>query len=336
MKHTLLIGVTSALFFLSCEEWSYKESQPGEVKVAIRINTIAEQEIEITKNYYGRLKFGRQMTHIAESSGRVENMSLVPGQRVKRGQQLAWFPPINHHLQINQLQIAIDELTRNYNRQQELNNKGAVASNSVDELKTQLDIQKKVLDHLRGINQVTAPFDGVITEVYVRDGEEVVPGMQVFSMADDSKLYVEFYIPDKNVDQIKPGHSAKLKDTRLDEMNGTVIHKAMEMDLSRNAFRALASFDHPGISNVGQIVELVVPLELIPKAIVIPESCLKQQGNSQYVYLVKDGLVKKQMVKTGKRKGTEIHIKSGLVAGDLLVTAGMDKLRDGTAIRITE
>ncbi|MEM8895133.1 MAG: efflux RND transporter periplasmic adaptor subunit [Bacteroidota bacterium] len=329
----IILFISTALLFIACDESYYQEYAPEDTKVAVRTMTVAERNISITRSYFGRLKYARQTTHHAETSGRVRQMNLAPGQRVKSGQRLASFPPINHQLQINQVQLTVNELERNYKRQQALKNQGAVANITVEDLKTQLDIQNEILDQLESINEVTAAYEGIITEVFVRNGEEVVPGMPVFSIADDEQLHVEFFIPVGQVKSINLGDTVTLKTQQSVALAGTVIQKAQQLDASRNAFRALASFDNPELAGVGQIVELEVELSFIPQAVVIPDSCIKRKGQEHYVYLLIDGRAQQQVVKISHRKGNEIIIADGITVGDQLVVAGVEKLSDGMEVR---
>ena len=56
-------------------------------------------------------------------------------------------------------------------------------------------------------------------------------------------------------------------------------------------------------------------------------------GTDQYVYKVVDGKATRVQVKTGLRRGSQVEVVSGLQAGDVVVTAGQIKLREGAAVR---
>ncbi|MEM9327665.1 MAG: efflux RND transporter periplasmic adaptor subunit [Bacteroidota bacterium] len=332
MKYSILF-ISLGILCLSCDESYYQEYVPEDTTIAVRTMAVEACDISITRSYFGRLTYATHTTHHAETSGRVRQMSLVPGQRVKSGQRLASFPPMNHQLQINQVQIMVDELKRNYLRQHALNQQGAVANVTVEDLKTQLDIQNEVLDQLEQVNEVTAAFDGIITQVFVRNGEEVVPGMPIFSMADDAQLHVEFFIPVGQLANIRLGDSVTLKSVPAGSLSGIVIQKAQQMDKNRNAFRALAEFDNPGLAGVGQMAELEVELSSFPHAVVIPEVSVKRRGQAHYVYLLKNGRAEQQVIKIRHRKGNEIIIGEGIATGDHLIVAGIEKLTDGIGVR---
>jgi membrane fusion protein (multidrug efflux system) len=71
-----------------------------------------------------------------------------------------------------------------------------------------------------------------------------------------------------------------------------------------------------------------------PDALTIPEEALVPVGSSQYVFRVSDGKAERVKVETGVRRRGRVEIVSGLAAGDVVVTAGQIKLRDGVPVRM--
>jgi membrane fusion protein (multidrug efflux system) len=69
-------------------------------------------------------------------------------------------------------------------------------------------------------------------------------------------------------------------------------------------------------------------------AMVLPEQALVPQGTEQYVFKVIDGKVARVKVETGQRRDGKVEVLSGLVPGDVVVTAGQLKIRDGVPVRV--
>ncbi|MDN5202733.1 efflux RND transporter periplasmic adaptor subunit [Fulvivirgaceae bacterium BMA10] len=337
MKSIKLFGIATMLLFLACSEGQVEEADTKGLEIAVKVLEVAPQKVELNKTYFGKVKYGRQMAYVAEMSGRVNALKLVPGQRVRKGQKLISFPPADHHLQVAQLQLAYDELKTNYEKQKVLNEKGAVTKHAVDELKTQLNIQEKALDQLKRVNMVTAPFNGVITEVFVTEGEEVVPGATVFSMAKPNGVQVEFFVHPKDISKVKLGSIVTMRTTEGNEVTGKVVQKAIQMSESRRAFRILAAFsEERSVVMAGQTVEVSVLHETLEEAILIPEESVKSQGNKGFVYLAQKDIAMKVEVMLGKRVGLNILVEKGIQANDLLIVGGIEKLAEGTPIKIID
>ena len=66
----------------------------------------------------------------------------------------------------------------------------------------------------------------------------------------------------------------------------------------------------------------------------VPEESLFTLGEDKFVYRVVDGRAKRQKVAIGLRRDAKVEIVEGLSAGDVVVTAGQLKIRDGAAVKV--
>jgi membrane fusion protein (multidrug efflux system) len=69
-------------------------------------------------------------------------------------------------------------------------------------------------------------------------------------------------------------------------------------------------------------------------AVLIPESAIVQRGQGALVYVVADNKVREVRVQLGKRLEGKVEIRDGISAGDMVVTAGNTRLRDGAEVEI--
>ena len=69
-------------------------------------------------------------------------------------------------------------------------------------------------------------------------------------------------------------------------------------------------------------------------SLMIPEESLFPVGDDKYVYKVVDGRAQRQKVEIGQRRDGKVEILGGLGAQDMVVTAGVVKLRDGAPVRV--
>jgi membrane fusion protein (multidrug efflux system) len=71
-------------------------------------------------------------------------------------------------------------------------------------------------------------------------------------------------------------------------------------------------------------------------AVAIPEQSLIPVGDEQYLFKVVDGRAQRFKVEIGQRRDGQVEILQGLAAGDVVVTAGQLKLRDGSQVKIAD
>jgi len=69
-------------------------------------------------------------------------------------------------------------------------------------------------------------------------------------------------------------------------------------------------------------------------AMVLPEQALVPQGDQQFVYRIIDGKAVRTKVELGQRRDAMVEILNGVAKGDLVVTAGQLKLRDGAPVNV--
>jgi membrane fusion protein (multidrug efflux system) len=95
-----------------------------------------------------------------------------------------------------------------------------------------------------------------------------------------------------------------------------------------------------GVLNSGQFVDVIVPISHEKESVMVPDEALVPIGNKVFVYKVENNNAKKAEVKIGIRTDRESEIISGVKAGDVIVTAGQQKLMmspvDGSPVRVSE
>jgi membrane fusion protein (multidrug efflux system) len=74
-------------------------------------------------------------------------------------------------------------------------------------------------------------------------------------------------------------------------------------------------------------------LERRPDAVVVPEQAILSRGSDQFVYIVRDGVAHMTPVTLGQRMVGKVEIAQGVKAGDDVVTAGLQQVRDKAQVR---
>ena len=70
--------------------------------------------------------------------------------------------------------------------------------------------------------------------------------------------------------------------------------------------------------------------------LVVPEESLVPEQGDVFVYVVQDGKASKRRIQTGQRAVGTVQVTDGLQAGEIVVTEGTQKLRDGVSVSVTE
>src|SRR5690606_1542641 len=109
-----------------------------------------------------------------------------------------------------------------------------------------------------------------------------------------------------------------------------------QVDRVTRSITARALIDNPDHALKPGLLMTVQLLKNPRNAVVIPEEALVPVGETNFVFLVEDNVAVRREVRIGARRPGEVEILSGLQEGDLVVTHGTMRLRDGQAVDIVE
>jgi len=208
-----------------------------------------------------------------------------------------------------------------------------VAQASLDEATAKVGLARAKLAECL----LTAPFAGLITEVYVRQGDLATPRAKLLKIMDPSSLVVRVGLPESSAIHLRLGAEATVQ---LDAYPG-------------KTFPAKISRIYPRIETASRtrLVELslVDSVPLLPhffarvsvagrcfeEAVTVPESALVTMPRGEtVVFVVAEGKAQQREVKTGLEQDGHVQIIQGVAAGELVVTAGNLNLKNGTAVQL--
>jgi len=185
--------------------------------------------------------------------------------------------------------------------------------------------------------EIKAPFSGVIGLRVVSIGDYVKEGSDVVNLEAIDPLKVDFRVPEIHMKQVKVGQPLEIA---LDALPGKThegrvyaINPLVDATGRSIVIRAL-------VKNADTTLRpgMFARVRLITKdqqdALVIPEQAIVPQGDEWYVFRVVDGKAQRTRIAVGQRRDSKVEIVNGLAAGDVVVSAGQLKLRDGTPVAL--
>jgi len=118
--------------------------------------------------------------------------------------------------------------------------------------------------------------------------------------------------------------------------SGSLLTVDNQIDPTTGTTRLKAVFenqDHALFPN--QFVNVRLLLDVKSEAIIVPAAAVQRGPQGTFVYVVKpDQTVEVRPVSLGASTSADASIESGLVANEVVVTDGVDKLRAGSAVRV--
>jgi membrane fusion protein (multidrug efflux system) len=182
-----------------------------------------------------------------------------------------------------------------------------------------------------------APFSGTIGLRQVSVGDYVKEGQDLVNLESLDPLKVDFRVPEVAMSQVKDGQALQVTlDALPDKVyDGRVYAINPLLDANGRALVIRAQVHNKdGSLRPGMFARVRLFTSGVQDTLVVPEESLFPVGDDKYVYKVVDGKAMRQKIEIGARREGRVEVVNGLTAEDVVVTAGVIKLREGVAVRV--
>jgi cobalt-zinc-cadmium efflux system membrane fusion protein len=331
----------------------------AQVKAAgITIESVAPARITSMLQFPGEVQLNDDRTvHVVPRvPGVAETVAVATGQMVHKGQLLVVFSSQQISEQRSALQSAerhLEHVKMVFQREKRLWEQRVSAEqdyleaqHAVEEAEIRRDNAMQKLRAL-GVNmsakalnrfELFAPYDGVIVERNLSIGEAVKEDTPIFTIADLSTVWVEVYIPAKDLPLMRVGDKVKVRATAFDaETVGTIAFiGALVGEQTRMAKARIVVANGKGLWRPGLFVNVEVKAgdALIP--VTVKNDALQSIGTQQVIF-VRDGKrFVPRPVTTGRTDGKYIEITSELATGTPYAAANSYVIKSELAKQASE
>ncbi|MCL1938575.1 MAG: efflux RND transporter periplasmic adaptor subunit [Candidatus Azobacteroides sp.] len=313
------------------EAKAQEEAAESKVKVNTTIATLQAVDNIVTYTTNVQADIVNQITPALP--GRIEKIYVDVGDKVYKDQLLVQMESSN--LQQQSAQLA--NLERDYERYNELLKVGGIAQQTVDQVKTQIDVLKANMKNVQDNTQLRSPINGVVTARNYDNGN-VFGQLPILTVQQLSSLKAIINVSESYFTNVKAGMPAEIQlDVYGEEkFMGKVKLIYPTIDATSHTFGVEIAINNSS-NRVRPGMYGRVTLNFgVNDHIVIPDAAVQKQvgSNDRYVYVVEKGVSKYYRVELGQRLGDQYEIISGLTAGQEIVTAGQTRLNDGTPVEV--
>jgi RND family efflux transporter MFP subunit len=288
----------------------------------------------------------------SEAAGLTIVQVLVEeGDWVKAGQVLARLDDALLQAQLRQTQAQIDraKATLKTNdadvvRAHELLKTNAISVQAAEQRQSSADAARADLALAEAQRQaiqaqidqtvIRAPTDGLISQRMARLGRVVSTSDVLFREVRDGILELDAEVPDRLLSRLAPGQTVRIRREDGVEVTGTVRLVAPLVDkASRNGI-AHVRFARDSWLKAGMFVSGELILDSADQ-LAVPEASVLVKDGHKLVFTVGEGdKAVLRAVQTGESTDGKVAIRTGLAAGDRVVTSGAGFLHDGDRVRV--
>lgn len=318
---------------------------------------VAPQTLRRVVRVTGTLQPSQQAQISAQTAGRVEVVTVRPGDSVAAGDVLVQLDVARLRLELDQ-QRSNAEATRSqlslaqaqFERVQALVDRGVATTSDLDQARTNLEGLQASLSALTdqvaaaelSLSQatVTAPFAGVVSARSVEPGQFVSVGTPLLSIVDLGTVEIEAHAPVSAGSLIAAGQAVLTSVDGLPDrrFTGTVVRinpVATEGARTLPVYVMLDNADGLLVGGMFATGEIVVAEA--EGALAVPAEALREDREGLHVLRIEDGVVVSQPVTTAETwAGELVQVTEGLSPGDMVITAALPELSPGDAVILVE
>jgi RND family efflux transporter MFP subunit len=310
---------------------THTAAQPEPPSVQVRTQTIEAKPLASIEEVVGTVRARLHATIEAKTSGRIKDLPVVLGQKMKAGELVARLDAPEIKARLDQAEAGLQQAERDAKRMSSLFNQQAVSRADYEAADSRYWVAKGVVAEARAMMryvQILAPFDGVVTRKCVEVGDQAAPGKPLVDLEDPSQLQLEADVPEAMASRIEQNARMTIRVGQGSaDLSGTIVEIAPIADPTTRTFRVKLDVPAcPGLMS-GQFARLVVPVGE-NTSLRVPASAVVQRGQMEIVFVVENQRARLHLVKTGRRVNDETEILSGLDSGDSVVVDNAEQLVD--------
>jgi len=341
------------LLSLSLVGCSKTETAKEEVPL-VRSQIITLDASNPNASYSGEVR-GRYETQLAfQVSGKLIKRNVELGSAVTAGDVLMEIDPKDIRQTVNitsaqvassQSQLSLAEI--NLERYRKLYDQNAISRAQLDQYENAYQValasvNQAAAQYAQGANQLgytslVADSDGVIAGVTAEAGQVVSAGQSVMTLVKGEEREIEINVPENRIEEMRNANQVSVGFWALPGVSaaGKVREISPVADKVTRTYKVRISLINPPASvKLGMTASVAVGSAGNQQTVFIPLAAVYQTGDTPQVWIIRDGVVNLRPIKVGAFGDNKVQVLEGLQHGDVIVTAGVQKLREGQKVRL--
>ena len=361
-----LLVLPASSIFLGCQSPNAASPPPpAEVEVV----SVAQQDVPIYGEWVATLDGYVNAQIQPQVTGYIVNQTYKEGSFVRKGQILFQIDPRPFQAildqakaQVAQAEAQLGKTQLDVDRDTPLAKERAIAQSQLDnDIQANLAAKASVKAAEAQVEQaqlnlefthVTSLVDGIAGIAQVQIGNLVNPTTALTSVSQVNPIKAYFPISEQEymhyaarinahnqqaVPSDAPPFDLILADGTVYPQKGTLLLTNRQVDVTTGSIQVVCAFPNPkNILRPGQFGRVRAAGETRKGALLVPQRAITELQGTYQAAVVQDSKVALLPVKVGERVGTMWIIESGIHPGDLVVVEGLQKVRDGSPVKIKQ
>ncbi|MEM8521702.1 efflux RND transporter periplasmic adaptor subunit [Flavobacterium sp. PL12] len=354
----IFIPLLAVILLASCNS-EKKQEIVKEPAIAVKVSGLSENSNSPFVTASGKIEAKNSANLSTRMMGYVTKVHVQVGQKVHAGQLLVSIN--NTDLQAKRAQVdasilqataGFNSAKKDYDRFVNLFKMQSASQKELDDMTARYEMAKAGLEGAKQMrnevmaqfsySNITAPFAGVVTNTFIKQGDMANPGMPLVSVEGASKLQVLAMVSENDIAEITKGMPVSvLVKSSNEKLSGKVSEVSISATNTGGQYLVKVDLDKTdAIVLSGMFVNVQFPIAnkantSKSEVILVPESALVKQGQLTGIYTIGTGNVAiLRWLRVGKNFGDQVEVLSGLSADEQYIVSADGKLYNGVPVSV--
>jgi RND family efflux transporter MFP subunit len=357
MKATTIIisTIITLTFATSCGE-KVENNMPLETPVKVSLATAETAFNGKRVHASGRLEAAQSANLSTRMMGQVDQLSVKMGEYVKQGSLLLSINSSDLQAKkaqveasIHSAEVAFANAEKDLQRFQQLQQQGSASSKELENITLHYEMSKAGLERAKEMKKevdaqfaylnIRAPFSGVISQTFVKEGDMANPGMPLLSMDAATAGEASVMVAETDIEKIAPDMPVKLLLKSLQkEVQGKVSEVSHSSKNTGGQYLVkvrLNQTDSTLLPGMFVNASIVVDKESEEASVYLPLEAIVQNGQLNGVYTPNNEKNRAilRWLRLGKRLDDKVEVLSGIKPGENYILKAEGKLFNGAVIQ---
>jgi membrane fusion protein (multidrug efflux system) len=311
---------------------------PASFPTSVEVARVKSNDFTDDVSAVGTLKSNESVVLRPEIAGRIAAIGFKDGSVVGKGTELVALDAAIQQAELQQARANLALAQTSHQRNLELLGRKFLSQQAVDNSAATLKVQEAAVQLAEAKvakASIRAPFRGMVGLRNVGVGDYVKDGQELINIEDVATLRVDFKLPETYIGRLSKGQSVEVTTDALAGEKFKAVLDATDplVDANGRAIAARARLDNAaGKLRPGMFVRVRLLFGERKGVLMLPEQAIVP-GGQPAVFKVVDGKATLVKVRLGVRRAAQVEVVEGLAEGDVVVTAGQLKLREGSPVR---
>lgn len=348
-----LIAATSLLTACGNEKTKEKQNNNGPA-VEVTVKT-PDKGSSSGISASGKIEAVNNASLSTRMMGFVDRIKVNIGDKVKKGQLLV---SINNsdlraklaqvNAKITEAKAAYNNAEKDYERFKNLYEENSASRKELDDNTANYEMAKARLEAAKQMKNevesqfayvnIRAPFNGVITNKFVEEGDMANPGMPLIAMEAPGNFEVKAMVPETYISSITPGTKVKVHVKSIGKtIPGTVSEVSASAKNTGSQYPVKVALEKGGEeirSGMYASVEFPVTAEEQNKVVLVPSEAIIHRGGLTGIYTISNkNIAMLRWIRLGEDYGDQVEVLSGLSPDEEYIVSAKGKLYNGVSIK---